>query len=101
MNKELVESEMTDVSPPCSETTSSLMQPQLCFLALALTARTELRYHYDPQILFIQRTVKQTSLPYTQAVTFQTPVFKHLNLGKFQFGHLHSRFQVREINNRE
>lgn len=51
------------------------MQPQWYFFALALSAYTELGYHYDLQILFIQKTMKQ--LPYIQAVIFQTHVFKH------------------------
>lgn len=59
------------------EAIPSLIQPQLCFLALALSAYTELGYHCDLQILFRRRTLKQTPSPYTQAVTLQTHVFKH------------------------
>lgn len=43
------------------ETVSPLLQPQLYLLALVLSACTELGYHYNLQVLFIQRTMKQRS----------------------------------------
>ena len=70
------------------------------FTCLALSTYTELGYLCDLQILFIQRTLKQTPLPYTQAVTFQTDVFKHWTFvnSRSASQHLHSPFQLHEIN---